>query len=933
MRLRNLVLSLFAVVSTVAGAQAPALTTPLPVDPKVKIGTLPNGIRYYIRQNSRPEKRAELRLVVNAGSILEDQDQRGLAHFVEHTAFNGTTNFKKNDLISYLQSIGVRFGADLNAYTGFDETVYILPIPTDTARIVDKAFDILEDWAKGQIFDSTEVVNERGVVLEEWRGSKGASERMMQTWLPIAFKGSRYAVRLPIGNDTILRNAQPSVLRRFYRDWYRPDLMAVVAVGDFDPARIETLIKQNFSGIPAVRNPRVRTEATIPDNATPLVAIAKDKEAQGSSVELIFKMAKPPLKTVGDYRRMLIQNLALSMFNQRFTEITQKPNAPFLGAGAGVSGFFARNTNAFTVSAAVNDGAILTGAEALLIETKRVQQHGFLDSELSRAKTNLARSYERGFAEREKTESGSLVGEYVSNYLTGEVIPGIEYEYSLVQQLMPGITLADVNAASKSWITEKNRVIIAMAPDKPGVSIPTEAQLLAVFNKAATATVAAYTENVSSNALIGALPPAGTVVSESKRADIGVTEWKLSNGIRVLVKPTDFKADEILLSGSTEGGTSLASDADFMSAGLSIPIVGASGLGTLSQVDLAKQLAGKVATVNVGFSETSTSFQGGASPKDLETMFQLLHLRLTAPRLDLQRWEATKQQVAPYFANRGSDPDEVFGDTIAVVRSMGHFRDRPLTATTFAEVDPNKAFEFYKARMANIGNATFSIVGNVKLEELKPLVERYLASVPTGRAETFRDVNRKRPAGIVERIVKKGTEPKATTRFMFDGDATYSPENRFAMRAMTEVLQMRLNDVLREQLGGTYSPSAFGSISRYPKPEYTFIIEYGSSPENVEKLSKSVLQVIDSLQRLGPTAAEVEKVREQISRAREVEVKTNSYWVGNMVARDRAGEDISGLGAAYDALLRGLTAAQMQDAAKRYLNTGQYMKFVLLPEK
>ena len=846
MRLRNLVLSFLTVISAIAGAQAPALSTPLPVDPKIKIGALPNGIRYYIRQNSRPEKRAELRLVVNAGSILEDNDQRGLAHFVEHTAFNGTTNFKKNDLISYLQSIGVRFGADLNAYTGFDETVYILPVPTDTARILDKAFDILEDWAHGQIFDSTEVVNERGVVLEEWRGNRGANERMMQTWLPIAFKGSRYAVRLPIGSDTILRKAQPSLLRRFYRDWYRPDLMAVVAVGDFDPTKIEALIKQHFSSIPKVTNPRARTEATIPDNATPLVAIAKDKEAQGSSVELDFKMPKPAMKTVGDYRRMLIQDLAIGMFNNRFNEITQKPNAPFLGAGASVGGFFARNTSVFSVGASVKDGGILEGAEALLTETKRAQQFGFLESELTRAKTNMARGYERAYAEREKTESGSLVGEYVSNYLTGEVIPGIEYEYQLVQQLLPGITVADVNAATKSWITDKNRVIIAMAPDKPGVAIPTEAQLLDVFAKAANATVTAYTENVSTEALIDPLPTPGRVVSETKRDDIGVTTWTLSNGMKVLVKPTDFKADQVLLSGSSEGGVSLASDAEHRSALLSTQILGISGLGKLNAVDLQKKLTGKVASANVGFSETAQSISGSASPKDIETMFQILNLRLTAPRLDLQRWEAFKQQVAPYFANRGTDPDEVFGDTVQVTRAQGHFRDRPWTSATFAEVDPNKALDFYRARFSNLGAATFAIVGNVKLEELKPLVERYIASIPAGSGQTFKDNGITKPSGIVEKTVRKGTEPKANTVWFFDGPVEYTPQNRFTMRALNELVQMRLNDVLREQLGGTYSPNAGGAINRVPKPEYQFSIQYGSSPENVEKLAKSVLQIIDS---------------------------------------------------------------------------------------
>jgi zinc protease len=933
MRIRTLVLSLFTAATAVAQTPAVSPTQPLPTDPKVIVGTLPNGLKYYIRKNSRPEKRAELRLVVNAGSILEDDDQRGLAHFVEHTAFNGTTHFKKNDLISYLQSIGVRFGADLNASTTFDETLYILPIPTDTARQVDEAFEILEDWAHGQTFDSVGVVNERGVVLEEWRGGRGASERMMQQWLPIAFKGSRYALRLPIGTDTSIKTAQPSRLRRFYNDWYRPDLEAVVAVGDFDPARIEALIKQHFSTIPKATNPRPRVTSSIPDNAEPLIAIAVDKEAQGSDVDLIFKVPRQQTKTVGDYRRRVMQNLALSMVNERFAEITQKPNAPFLDAGASVESLFSRTTNAFILSAGVKDGGIEQGAEALLTEAKRVDQFGFLPTELQRAKDDMLRGYEREYTERDKTESGALVGEYIANYLSGGAIPGIEYEYPLIQQLLPTITVADVDTLAQSWITDKNRIVIAEAPDKAGVTVPTEPQLLAVFDRAAKANMTAYTEALSADALVDPLPVPGKIVSEKTRADITMTEWTLSNGIRVLVKPTDFKADQVVINGVASGGTSLAADADFMSAVLSSQVLRQGGVGKFNATDLQKKLSGKAADAGTAFSDVEDVINAGGSPKDLETAFQLIYLRFTAPRLDMDAFAAMKAQVEPFLANKGADPDAVFSDTMTVTMSQHHFRSRPLTAATFAEVDANKGLQFYKDRLANAGNFTFSIVGNVKLDELKPLVERYLGSLPAGKVETWRDVGEEHPKGVVERTVKKGTEPKADTHFIFTGPAVYAPENRFIFRALNELVRMRLNEVLREQLGGTYSPQANGGISRLPRQEYEEDIEFGSSPENVDKLGKTVLQIIDSLQKKGPTAAEVGKVKEQILRAREVEIKTNEYWSGNMVARDRAGEDIGGLGAPYDVLVNGLTAAQLQDAAKKYLNTANYAKFVLLPEK
>src|SRR4051812_12029896 len=527
-----------------APSKAEPLSAPLPVDPKVKIGTLPNGIHYYIRRNARPEKRAELRLVVNAGSVLENENQLGYAHFLEHTAFNGTTNFAKNDLVKYLQSIGVRFGPDLNAYTSFDQTVYILPVPTDTAAIVERGFQILEDWAHGQRLDSTEVVNERGVVREEWRGSKGAGERMMHKILPVALKGSRYAERLPIGTETSIMKAQPSVLRRFYADWYRPDLMAVVAVGDFDPATIEAQITRHFGAIRPVANARPRSEYPVPNNVAPLVAIATDKEATSSQVQVTFKTPAQPTKTVGDYRRDLMAELYTTMLNSRFNEIAQKPDAPFLGAGASKGQFLARATDGFTLGAAVKDGGIERGLEALLTEARRVDQFGYLQSELDRAKQNMLRSYERANAERDKTNSGAFVEEYIGNYLEHEAIPGVEKEYELVQQLLPTITLAEVNSAASRWITDENRVVIATAPEKSDAKVPTAAELLAVFDRTAKTPVTAYVENVSGDALLAKAPTAGRITGQRSIPAGGGTGGALSDGGPGVGKAAGFQGGE-----------------------------------------------------------------------------------------------------------------------------------------------------------------------------------------------------------------------------------------------------------------------------------------------------------------------------------------------------------------------------------------------------
>jgi zinc protease len=925
--------SVFGQQPTPAAPAVPSLATPLPVDSKVRIGTLPNGLRYYIRKNVKPEKRAELRLVVNAGSILENADQLGQAHVVEHTAFNGTTHFAKNDLVKYLQSIGVRFGADLNAYTSFDETVYILPVPTDTARIVEQAFTILEDWAHGQTFDSTEVMSERGVVREEWRGRRGASDRMLRQWLPVAFKGSRYAERLPIGTEESIMAVTPSKLRAFYRDWYRPDLMAVIAVGDFDPAQIEAQIKQHFSGIPRRADAPSRKLYDVPANKTPLVAIANDKEATSSSVNLLFKLPASTTRTVGDYRRDLIEQLYLNMMNARFAEITQKPDAPFLGAGASKASFFARTTDAFQLGANVKDGGVERGLEALLTEARRVDQFGFLQSELDRAKQDLLRSYERLYAERDKTPSDSFVEEYIGNFLQGEAIPGIEYEYQLGQKLAPTITLADVNKLASSWITEENRVIIAQTPLKAGVPVPTESGLLAVFNRASKDPITAYTENLSGAALIDRIPAPGKVVSSRAISSIGATEWKLSNGARVIVKPTDFKADEVLFGSYSVGGSSLASDGDVVSAALASQIVGLGGVGSFNRIDLAKKLSGKAVNVSPRIGETTEGLNGQSSPKDLETLFQLIYLDFTAPRLDTTAIAAFRAQVAPILANRGASPDAVFQDTVQVTMSQHSVRKRPFTPAVFAEMNPEKAFAFYKDRFADAGDFTFVFVGNVDTTTLKPYVERYLASLPSiGRKEMWRDAGGAPPKGVVQRVVRKGTEPKANTLIDFTGPCAYSPENRLAFRALTSLVQIRLTETLREKLGGTYSPSVNGGCNRAPRQEYGIQIAFGSSPENVELLSKATFALIDSLKANAPSGPDMEKVKEEILRSREVETRQNSYWLNSIMGRDEAGEDLGGLTSVYDDMVKRLTPAQIQQAAKQYFNTGNYARFVLLPE-
>ena len=915
-----------------SAAKAGTLQTPIPADPAVHAGRLPNGLRYYVRQNSRPEQRVELRLVVNAGSVLEDDDQRGLAHFTEHMLFNGTRRFKKNDIVSYLESIGVKFGADLNAYTGFDETVYILPVPTDKPGLLERSFDILEDWASGVLFDSTDVVGERGVVLEEWRGGLGADTRIRDKQFPVIFAGSKYADRLPIGLPEVIRGANPAPLKRFYHEWYRPDNMAVVAVGDVDPARLVALIGRHFGGMTAPSRARARPSIAVPPNDSTLVSIATDPELQYGSVEVLYKHPAHTLRTVADYRRSLMGRLYNLMLNQRLTEITRRPDAPFAFAGSAY-GSFVRSTDVYQLQAAAKDGAILAALQAVLTEARRVDQHGFLPAELDRARTALLRSYESANAERDKTESASYVEEYVDEFLTGDASPGIAWEYAEVQRLLPGITVADVNALARAWITDENRVVAISAPTKDSASVPTKAAVLAAFRAANADTVAPYTETVSSAALVANVPAPGRIVAESTTTEIGVTTWTLSNGARVVLKPTDFKADEVMMRGWSPGGSSLVSDADFPSAMLATTVVERGGLGDLDLTSLGKKLTGKQARANAYIDVLDEGIGGGASTKDLETLFQLTYLRFTAPRRDSSAFLAFKSQIAPLFANRSNSPEAVFSDTILITMAQDHPRAQPITQALLDRASYTRAFEIYRERFADASGFTFVFVGSFSLAQMRPLVEQWIASLPaTHRHERGRDVGIRPPPGVIEKTVHKGVEPKASTIVVFSGDTPYSPATRYALRSLSEYLEMRLLDNLREALGGTYSVNVGGEATREPHGSYSVTIQFGSAPDRADSLFRTVLAVIDSTKAGAITAADVQKVREQQQRSFEVNQRENSYWLANLAARIENGEDPRGL-LTYDQLIHALTAEQLQRAARDFLDVTHYARFVLLPAR
>ena len=914
-----------------AAGQAPALDDPLPPDPEVVTGVLDNGLRYFVHENGSPENRALLRLVVNVGSILEDEDQLGLAHFVEHMAFNGTRNFDKSALVDYLESIGMAFGPHLNAYTSFDETVYMLQVPMDDPEALSNAFQILQDWAGGQLFDPEEVDKERGVVVEEWRGSRGAQARIQDQQLPVVFEGSLYAERLPIGKPEVLETAPPETLRRFYDDWYRPSLMAVVAVGDFDAAQIEGMIKEYFSGLQEPESPRPRTMAEVPIDHPARVAIATDPEMPQSQVGVLYKQLPQSMNTVADFRRELVKDLYTGMLNARLDELRLQPDPPFVFAGTGRGGFV-RSVEAYQLVAFVTEDGIERGLDALLTEAERVARHGFAATELERQKVDVVRSYERQVAAKETRESAALAARYIRVFLEGRAYPGIETQAALVAALLPGVTLDETNALALEGITEQGRVVVVSGPEKEGLETPSEEALAGLFAAVAGKDVAPYEDAAVDAPLLPEAPAGSAVASEEMVEEVGVAVWTLENGVRVVLKPTDFKDDEIRFAATSPGGTSLAADEIYESADVAAGIVGDGGVGEFDLAALQKKLAGTVVEVSPSITALSEGFRGSASPKDIETALQLVYLYFTAPRRDEGALGSYKALMEGFFANASSNPDMVFSDTVATTMTQDHPRAGGLPdPEEIDKIDLDEAFEFYQERFADAGDFTFYFAGAFDLDAMRPLVEQYLGALPNlGREESWRDVGVDPPTGVIEKVVRMGVEPQSRTEIIFAGDGEYSLRENAAIGALADVLDIRLRELLREDLGGTYGVRVSSRLTYRPDEEYSVSISFGSAPERAEELAAVVFEEIERIKTEGPDAETVAKVRETQRRFKETNLRENDYWIDQMRSFDRQGRDYAEI-SSYD-LIEGWSDADVRAAAQRYLRLDQYAKFVLLPE-
>ncbi len=931
---RFLVAAVCLVAAAVQAQPAPDPTAALPFDPAVRTGVLANGLRYYVRENHEPEGRAELRLAVNAGSVLETEDQRGLAHLLEHMAFNGTERFAEAELVRYLESVGTRFGPDLNAYTSFDETVYMLQVPTDSAAVFATGLDVLREWAGRIALADSAIERERGVVLEEWRLGQGAQERMRRVQFPVLYAGSRYAERLPIGLPEVIQHASPETIRAFYRDWYRPDLMAVVVVGDVDAAAVEQMIHARFDGFQPHESAPRRELFPVPFHDDTRVTVATDPEAPYSVVQFQFKQPMSRERTVADARVRLVENLFFGVLASRLGEIPRQPGAPFAASFAAAGGGL-RTVDEATIVALANEAQIGEAVRVLATEAERARRYGVTETELERQKAETLRGLRSAAAERDNQPSRALAQTYVQAFLKDEPAVAPDEALMLGEAFLPGITLAEVNAVADEVVATDNRVVVVAAPQKDGLVVPDEAQIRAILAAVQTAEIAPYVDAVSDEPLVETPPAAGRITNETTDAALGTTTWTLSNGATVVLKPTAFKADEVVLQATSPGGLSLLSDADLIAAGGAAGYVYQSGVGTFDDVALEKKLAGQIVSLQPVISGETEGFSGRAAPADLETLFQLVYLYTTAPRRDEPAFRAALDQTRTFLANQAADPSAAFSDTLGVTLASYNPRNRTLSQylAGLDQADLDRSFAFYQDRFADASDFTFVLVGAFTPEAVRPLVETYLASLPaTNRVETARDILITPPPGVVEKTVYAGTAPQAQVAVVFHGPMPDADDRaaRVRFHAMADVLAKMLREELREDRGGVYGVGARPVITRDPVGQYQLRIDFGADPARVDELVAAVFERVEALKDGQASPAHLAAYQEQQRRARETNVQENRFWLS--VLAEAARRDESAATFLTDAdLAAALTQADIAAEARQFLDTGRYVRVTRLP--
>ena len=917
----------------IAFAQSMDLDSKIPMDEDVIYGKLDNGLTYYIKANQTPENRAELILLQHAGSVLEDEDQRGLAHFCEHMAFNGTKNFPKHELIEYLESTGMKFGADVNAYTSFDETVYGITIAMDSAEMLDKGLLVLYDWAHQVTFEDEEIDAERGVIHEEWRMGQGAMDRMQREMLTALFHNSKYSERLPIGLMSVVDSCEYDVLRRFYKDWYRPDLQAIVIVGDFDAKEMETKVIDLFGKIPAHENPRKRDIIDIPDHKETIVSVATDPEAPMGMIMMFYKHPLTPTVTVADYRADMLTQLLNNMISNRLQELTLLENPPYIQGSAGYSAFLGPKT-IFMSMGVLQNNDVNSAMEALIIENQRMAQHGFTATELEREKTQVMKSVEKQYNERSKRKSKSIATELQSNFLPPiSPVPGIEYEYELYKKYLSGITLEEVNTFAASLITKENVVISIMMPEKEGVNIPTEQEVLEAYNKYNAEKVEPYKDKVVVEPLIAEIPAKGKITDKEKNKDLDYQTWTFENGVKVVLMPTDYKEDEIRFEAVSWGGTSIYEQDDDVSASIAADVSIESGIGNFNRMELDKQLSGKNVSVTPYISELKEGLYGSCSVDDFETMLQLIYLSFTNPRVSETSYNSYINKQRGLLENANADPQKVWSDAIMTTMASNHPRRRVLTPEILDEADYKRVKKIVEHRFGDPGNFTFYFVGNIDPKKSKKLIQQYLGGLPiVGREESYRDLEITAPKGEIETVIRKGSDPKCMVVINFHDEMDYNYQERLNQKAISMILSTKLLEEIREKESGVYTIGAYPSNKKYPNEKFNNTLFFSCDPERSEELTKKVFIEINKLIENGPSEDDLKKLKEKMYREHETSVSENSYWMSLLKQIDMGDmtfEDYNN----YNSTVEAMSIESMRVAAEKYYGTKNVARIMLKPEK
>lgn len=931
LRLIPLILLLVLALNTVAQQ-----VQPLPIDPKVRYGKLDNGLTYYIRANKEPKQRADFYIAQNVGAILENDDQNGLAHFLEHMAFNGTKNFPGKGIINYLENVGVKFGADINAHTSLDETVYNLSdVPTMRDGIVDSALLVLHDWSNFISLEDTEIDAERGVIREEWRTGAGADRRMWKESNKLKYPGSQYAKRDVIGDTAIINNFDHKTIREFYKKWYRPDLQAILIVGDIDVDKVEAKIKSLFTDIPKKENEAERTIFPIADNQKPIISVVKDKEARMTRIELEYKHAKLPdavKLSMQGYAFNTINGLISTMIGNRFEEITQQADAPFVAAYANY-GELVKSIDAFQLLAIPKEGQELKGLNAILLEAEKIKRFGFTNSELERAKTDFLKNIEKAYNERDNQKNNALTEEYVRNFLNQEPIPGIEWEYTTLKGMLPQLKLEMVNIVAKSYVTDTNMIVSIMAPDKEAVKIPSEDQIRAAIDASKKAELTAKAEETSNKPLISKIPKAGKVSKVAENKSLGTTEWTLSNGVKVIFKPTTFKKDEILLTAFSPGGLSkVANVADLPSGTMAAAIVSNNGLGEYNQIELNKILTGKIATVNPSIGGYDEGFSGNSDVKGFETMMQLVYLNFTAPRKDDNAFKALMNNYRAGLANIASDPRKAFSDSVNIMLTNHNARTVIMSLKMLDQIDQDKALAIFKDRFGMPADFTFILTGNIDPanEGVKNAICTYLGGLISKQgSEKFTDNGIRKPKGKVGNTFTKEMKIRKASNFvLYSAPMPYNVNNRTAVTAIGSILNIRYLESIREKEGGSYGVGVRGSITNTPIPEASLLMQFDTDPLKQAKLIAIIYSEVDQIVAKGPLPDDLMKVKENMLKKYTEDLAENGWWQS---AVQRYYQDKLNLVDDYKASVEALTPEVIQSTLKNIVSQGNVLEVVMKP--